>query len=67
MAESRELLKVADLATDMGVTPSRVYQLLRAGVLPSVRIGGAIRVPKDAWRAWLDQQRDRALKAVREP
>jgi excisionase family DNA binding protein len=65
MTESKELLRVSDLATQMGVSAGRVYQLVRAGELPSVRVGGAIRIPKDAWRAWLDQQRDRALNSVR--
>lgn len=65
MKESPDLLRVRDVATELGVSRSRVYQLLRAGEIPAVRVGGAIRIPKGAWRAWLDEQRDRALKAVR--
>lgn len=62
---TNEFLRPADLAPQLGVTRSRVYQLLRAGELPSVRIGGVIRIPRRAWEAWLEQQRDHALEAVR--
>lgn len=67
MIESRELLRVTDVATALGLTSGRIYQLLRAGELPSVRVGGAIRIPRDAWQTWLDRQRDRALESLQEP
>ena len=65
MKEEQELLRPADLAPLLGVTPSRIYQMISAGILPAVRVAGAIRVPREAWQRWLDEQRDRALKAVR--
>ena len=51
----------------MGVTTSRVYQMIKAGVLPAIRVAGSIRVPREAWQRWLDSQRDKALEAVRKP
>jgi excisionase family DNA binding protein len=45
----REFLTAADLAPAMGVTSGRIYQLLKAGEIPSVRIAGRVRVPRDAW------------------
>jgi excisionase family DNA binding protein len=65
MKDGSQLLRVTDLATAVGVSTSRIYQLLRARELPAVRIGGAIRVPLEAWEKWLAEQRDRALEAVR--
>jgi excisionase family DNA binding protein len=65
--EQLDLLRVREVAERLGVTPSRVYQLTRSGEIPSVRVGGALRIPREAWEEWLDRQRDRALKALREP
>jgi excisionase family DNA binding protein len=63
--ESRDLLRPADLASKLGVSRARIYQLISAGVLPAVRCGGAIRIPIAAWERWLADQRDRALATVR--
>ena len=65
MESDRELLKPSDVAPLLGVSAARVYQLFAAGELPFVRVGGAIRVPRAAWEAWLARQRDRALEAVK--
>lgn len=56
---------VTDLSTMLGVTPQRIYQLLAAGHLPAVTIGGRRLVPKEAWEKWLVEQNERALAAVR--
>lgn len=65
MTSEKEFLRPSDLAPLLGVTRTRNYQLLATGELPSVRIGGAIRIPRLAWAAWLEQQRDEALETVR--
>jgi len=39
----------------LGVCRSRVYDLMRTGALPSVKIGRARRVPVSAVRAYVDQ------------
>lgn len=48
-----ELLKATDIASKLGVTTGRIYQLARDGVLPSVRIGRSIWFPRDSWESWL--------------
>jgi excisionase family DNA binding protein len=47
--------QVAEL---LGVCRSRVYDLMRTRVLPSVKIGRARRVPVNAVRAYVDQLTD---------
>jgi excisionase family DNA binding protein len=60
------MLKPKDVAQMLGVTRSRVYQLLRSCVIPSVRLGGAIRVPRAAWEEWLEGHARAALHGARE-
>jgi excisionase family DNA binding protein len=60
----QELLRPRDLATPLGVSRDRVYQLIRAGELPAVRIGNAIRIPRASWEAWLAERDHQARRAV---
>jgi excisionase family DNA binding protein len=62
----RRLLRVGDVAAALGLSKSRVYQLLEDGAIPHVRIGRSVVVPREAWERWLAEQRDRALAAVHE-
>lgn len=50
------LLRPIEAAEAIGVGRSKVYELLASGELPSVRIGGSVRVPVDALRAWIARQ-----------
>ena len=52
----RLLLRPAEAAEAIGIGRSKVYELLASGELPSVRIGGCVRVPVDALRAWINRQ-----------
>jgi excisionase family DNA binding protein len=61
----QELLRPTDVAPILGVTPSRVYQMISAGQVPAVRVAGSIRIPLAALNEWLAQKRDMALEAVR--
>lgn len=65
MEEVREFLRPAELAPLLGVTPSRIYQLIAAGEIPSTRIGGSLRVPRRALDRWLELLADRATAAIR--
>ena len=65
MSVDREMLRPADVAALMGVTTGRVYQMIEAGVIPAIRNGRSITIPRRAWEIWLTQQRDRALLSVR--
>jgi excisionase family DNA binding protein len=39
-------LSPAQAAVALGVSRETVYRLLRSGALPSVRVGGQLRIPK---------------------
>jgi len=52
----RLLLRPAEAAEAIGIGRSKVYELLASGELPSIRIGGTVRVPVDALREWIDRQ-----------
>ena len=54
----RLLLRPLEVAHTLGIGRSKAYELIGAGVLPSVKIGGSVRVPVDALRAWVRQQVD---------
>ncbi len=45
-------LKVAEVATILRVSRPHVYQLIHDEVIPVVRLGDTLRIP----RRWLDQQ-----------
>ena len=53
MEKLNQLMRVAEVGPDLGVTSGRIYQLIEAGVLPAVRVGRAIRVPRASLKAWL--------------
>jgi len=61
----KEFLRPADLAATLGVTPSRIYQLIRAGVIPVTRFSGAIRIPRAAWEAWVRERGEEATASLR--
>ena len=61
----RPFLRPAELAAELGLTAGRVYQLIAAGELPATRVGGAIRIPRDAWEEWLSRQSTAALGTIR--
>jgi excisionase family DNA binding protein len=64
MVTRKEWLRAGDLAALLGVSRSRVYQLIAEGELPAVRQGRSVRVPRAAWEAWLEEQRVMAMAAA---
>ena len=52
------LLRPVEAAEAIGISRSKIYELLASGELPSVRIGASVRVPVDALRAWIADQLD---------
>lgn len=54
--EQKLLLRPVEVAERIGVARSRAYELIHAGVIPSIKIGSSIRVPVAALKAWIDQQ-----------
>ena len=59
-----EMFRPGDIARRLGITSSRVYQLIAEDVIPSVRIAGAIRIPRAAWETWLQTRSQEALARV---
>ena len=50
------LLRPAEAATALGVSRSKIYELLARRVIPSVRLDGSIRVPAIQLQAWIEAQ-----------
>lgn len=59
-----DFLSIADVAALLEKSPSRVYGLIGQGLLPSVRVGGRIYVPRAAWNRWVDKQSQDALAGM---
>jgi excisionase family DNA binding protein len=53
---SRLLLRPAEAADAIGVSRSKAYELIASGAIPSIRLGGSVRVPLDALREWIALQ-----------
>jgi len=49
------LLKPAEVSELTGMGKSKTYELIAAGVIPSVRIGKSVRVPADRLRRWIEE------------
>jgi excisionase family DNA binding protein len=48
-----QTISVADVARLLRVTPARVYELCRAGVLPHARLGRQVRIAEDELEAFI--------------
>lgn len=49
------LLTVPEAAEALGISRSKLYQLLSAGTIRSIRIDGSRRVPVEALTAYINQ------------
>ena len=50
------LYRPTEAADAIGVSRARAYELIAAGVIPSIRIGSSIRVPVAALNEWIARQ-----------
>lgn len=50
------LLTVKDLEIELQLGRTRTYELVRSGVIPTIRIGRSVRIPREALRRWVDTQ-----------
>ena len=48
------LLRPAEVAEQLGVSRSYCYTLLKTKLLPSIKIGGSVRVPTTQLKQWID-------------
>lgn len=55
MAE-RLAYRVNEAADAIGVSRAKCYELIAAGVIPSILIGSSIRVPASALKQWVEAQ-----------
>ena len=49
------LLRPAEVSELTGLGKSKTYELIAAGVIPSVRIGKCVRVPAERLRRWIEE------------
>lgn len=54
IASSKRALTAAELADLLAVSPDQIYALARKGVLPSFRVGNAVRFDPKAIARFLD-------------
>ena len=52
--DARLLLRPSEAANALGISRAKAYELIAAKDLPSVRLGGSIRVPVEALRVWIE-------------
>lgn len=60
----RLLLRPVEAAEAMGVSRAKAYQLIAEGQIPSIRVGGSIRVPVHALHEWVQRQMEKAVVAA---
>jgi excisionase family DNA binding protein len=48
------LLTIRDVEAELQLGRTRTYELIRSGQLPVIRLGRAVRVPREALRRWID-------------
>lgn len=54
----RLLLTVDQAVTATGISRAKLWQLIAAGEIPSIKIGRSRRIPVDALKAWITSQVD---------
>jgi len=53
---NRILYRPGEAAQAIGVSRSRIYELINSGTIPSVRVGTSLRVPVAALERWVQEQ-----------
>jgi hypothetical protein len=67
VAQKLAIMRPIEVDKLLGIRRSRVYALPRKGVLPPVRIAGAIWIPRPAFEECLLELSARAIAATRTP
>jgi excisionase family DNA binding protein len=55
MNSEKLLLRPVEAAEMLGMSKTKVYNMITAGIIPSIRVGGNVRIPADRLRAWIDE------------
>ena len=53
-----QLLTIRDVMNITKLGRTKIYELLRDGELPCIRIGRSVRIRRDELEAWLERRRD---------
>jgi excisionase family DNA binding protein len=53
---NKSALTVAEAASVLGISSCKIYQMIKAGILPGQKLGHAWRVPADAIAAYMRQK-----------
>ena len=56
--DEKLLLRVEEAAKLCSLGRSKMYELIMAGEIPSIRVGRAVRVPAEALREWAASYRN---------
>ncbi len=64
--ENRIYMKPREVASRLGLSETRVYQMCASGILPHIRMGRAVRIPRVAFELWENNQVDQAMASVKE-
>jgi excisionase family DNA binding protein len=51
----RLMLRGTEVAQVLGISRARSYRWMQSGILPTVRRGRAVRVPRAALMAWIER------------
>ena len=62
----KEYFSVKEFKDRLGVSSNLIYEQLRKGALPSVRLGGRILIPADALQQLMQRQGQRETPTERE-
>ena len=62
--QQRILLRVVEAAEMLSLGRSKTYALVQAGEIPSIKIGGSLRIPVDSLNDWLKRHIENAVSAV---
>ena len=60
---SKEYFSVKEFKDRLGVSSNLIYEQLRKGALPSVRLGGRILIPTDALQQMMERQGQQEIPA----
>ena len=58
------VLSVAHVQSILGIGRVQAYQLVNSADFPTIRIGKSIRIPRDKFLKWLDENAEKKSQAM---
>ena len=53
MSSDRLAYRVGEAAQMIGISRSKMYELIASGNVPTIKIGASVRIPAEALREWI--------------